>query len=160
MNYILKLISLCIVVLFVFNSCENKQQLDIKVANQIITLSNLATISSEIKQSASDEEIEFFINSLTRLGNTPDSIVGKTVAQLIEGQRKYYREELGKTLIGTGTRVELFLNHRFHYHGIQFLDEDPKQPKNNIVFDVSNISDKEIKRIEGNLSYSVSNMSS
>ena len=153
MNYTLKLISLCFVVALVFNSCDNKQKLDVKVANQVVTLSNLATISSDLKQFASDEEIELFINSITRLGNTPDSILGKTVAQLIEGQRNYYREELEKTLIGSGTRIELFLNHSFHYYGIQFLDEDPNQPKNNIIFDVTNRSDREIKRVEGNLSF-------
>ena len=153
MNYILKLISLCFVAIMILNSCNDKQKLDTKIAKQQITKTNLAKISEEMQKTASNENIEYFVNAITRLGNTPDSIVGKTVSQLIEEQKKYHRDELGKTLLGTGARVELFLNHIFHYYGIQFLDDDPNQLRNNVVFDVTNISDKEIKRLEGHLSF-------
>jgi len=124
-----------------------------KIANQQITKTNLVAISEEMQKIANEEDIENFVNAITRLGNTPDSIIGKSVQQLIDNQKKYYRDELEKTLVGTGTRISLFLNHQFKYHGIRFLDEDPKQPINDIVFEITNISDKEIKRIEGNLSY-------
>jgi len=123
------------------------------VANQTITHSNLSKISSDLKETASDEIIELFISAITRLGNTPDSILGKTVTQLIEEQKKHNREELEKTLIKAGARIELFLNHKFHYHGIQFLDEDTNKPMNNLIFDITNISDKGIKKIAGNLSF-------
>ncbi len=148
----LKLILLCFVAVCLGAACNN-QTLDPKIANQKITKTNLAQISEEMQKKATDEDIEYFVNAITRLGNTPDSIIGKSVQQLIEEQKKYYRGELEKTLVGTGTRVALFLNHQFKYHGIRFLDEDPNQPKNDIVFEITNISDKEIKRIEGNLSY-------
>jgi 2-keto-3-deoxy-6-phosphogluconate aldolase len=45
------------------------------------------------------------------------------------------------------------LNHQFRYRGIQFLDNDPTQLKNNVIFEITNTSDKEIKRIEGHLSF-------
>lgn len=148
----LKKILIVIVATYLFAACNN-QTLDSKIANQQITKTNLSTISEEMQTSASDEDIEYFVNAITRLGNTPDSIIGKSVQQIIDEQKKHYRNELEKTLVGTGTRISLFLNHQFKYHGIRFLDEDPKQPINDIVFEITNIADKDIKRIEGNLSY-------
>ena len=150
---LLKLISLCIVAIVIFNGCDNKQTLNSEIANQVITKSNLADLSLEMQKNASNEDIEYFVNAITRLGNTTDSIVGKTIKQLIEEQKNYYRNELEKTLIGSGARISLFLNHKFVYRGIQFLDDDPKQFKNNVVFEITNTSERDIKRVEGHLSF-------
>ena len=153
MNNIFKLFFVSFVIIAILNSCDDKQTLDPKIANQQVTKTNLIELTSEMQSTASDEDIDFFVNAITRLGSTPDSIIGKTIKQLIDEQKEFYRSELEKTLLGTGARITLFLNHKFHYRGVQFIDDDPKQLKNNIVFEITNTSDVNIKRIEGHLSF-------
>ena len=104
-------------------------------------------------ENLSNEDAELFINAITRVGNHKDSIVGKTILELINNQKQFVRERTNDILRNSGARISLFLNHKFEYIGIQFEDSDSKNKINNIVFEIQNTSDKPIKKIEGRLQF-------
>jgi hypothetical protein len=148
-------IFLLTIVVFIFASCNNNKKLNYEIANQKITNSNLITITEQIANDNSfkQEDIELFINAITRFGNERDSIIGKTVSQLIDEQRDFALNRVVETLKSSGARITLFLNHKFNYEGIKFDIDSQKRKINAIVFDITNTSDKEIKQVEGVLQF-------
>jgi len=143
------------VVGFALFSCVDSKKPNPKIANQKITNSNLITISEQIANdnSFAREDIELFINAITRLGNDRDSIVGKTVNQLIAEQKQFAFKRVTETLKSSGARITLFLNHKFNYVGIKFEEDSLNRKINSIVFEITNTSDKEIKLVEGVLQF-------
>jgi len=140
---------------FIFVACGDNKKPNHKIANQKITNSNLITITEQIANdnSFSQEDIELFINAITRLGNDRDSIVGKTVSGLIAEQKKFVFNRIAETLKSSGARITLFLNHKFNYIGIKFEVDSLDRKINAIIFEVTNTADKEIKLIEGVLQF-------
>jgi hypothetical protein len=155
MKTFFKLLPLLVVVC-IFTSCNNdKDVLSSEIANTVLTKSNLQTIADNIVKdnTISDSNIELFVNAITRLGNYPDSLIGKSVGQLIQEQKNFAYKRDQDALISASARIALFLNHKFIYAGIVFQDEDPENKLNNIVFDVTNNSGKEIKKLTGILQF-------
>jgi len=120
-----------------------------------INRTNLSEIAEKVANATAitKEEKEFFINALTRFADEPDSIIGKTAAQLANSEKEIAMQQLSEVLNNTGSRVQMFLNHQFQYEGIKFDDNDPDNKINNIIFTITNTADRPIKRIEGNLSF-------
>ncbi len=151
----LKLLSLLVAAVVFFTACNNQKndELTSPVAKEKITLHNLEDISNKIAadSSFSQENIEYFINAITRVGAEKDSLVGKTIAEIISSQKKFLKDRTIETLKNSGARISLFLNHTFHYAGINFNDADKNNKINNLVFDIKNTSDKVIKKVEGRL---------
>ena len=140
--------------LFVFDACT-KKTIDPKIASIIINKNNISTIAEDLSKSTkvANEDIEYFISAITRFGDNPDSLIGKSVENLIEEEKIRNKNMLNESLLNTGSRITLFMNHKFRYVGIQFNDTNPEKKMNNIVFDIFNISDKNIKRVEGHLTF-------
>ncbi len=141
-----------------FVACSSEKEVDINssnVANTKITLHNLEEVSNKLAEAEniSTRDIELFVNALTRLGSEKDSIVGKTVSEIVASQKRFLKDRASEVLRNSGARISLFLNHTFKYVGIQFNDEDPQNKINNIVFEVLNTSDKPIKKLEGRLQF-------
>jgi len=148
-------IFLLVIMGFIFVSCTDSKKPNPKIANQKITSSNLIAITEQIANDNSfkHEDIELFINAITRFGNDRDSIIGKTVSQLIAEQKKFAFNRVAETLKSSGARITLFLNHKFNYVGIKFEVDSLDRKINAIVFEVTNTSDKEIKLLEGVLQF-------
>jgi hypothetical protein len=155
MKILFKLLPLLVVVC-IFTSCNiDKDVLSSEIANTIITKSNLQTIADNIVKdnTISNANIELFVNAITRLGNYPDSLVGKSVGQLIQEQKNFAYKRDQDALVSASARIALFLNHKFNYAGLIFQDDDPKNKLNNIIFDVTNNSGKEIIKLTGILQF-------
>lgn len=149
-------ISLIFTLIIAISACKNdKNAINSEVANKKITIHNLQEIAEQVANDPnfSQENMELFINALTRLGAEKDSIVDKTVVELIENQRKFLRERTAEATINSCSRIALFINHKFEYIGISFNDTNESRKINEIIFDVTNISDKEIKKVEGELQF-------
>jgi hypothetical protein len=155
MKLYLKLLIVFVLTATISCSENSDKKINSEVANQQITINNLQNIAENIANDAnfSQENIELFINALTRFGGNKDSIVGKTVQQIIDEQNKFLKERSVEALKASASRINLFLNHTFTYIGISFDDADANKKINNIVFDLENSSDKEIKKVEGKLQF-------
>ncbi len=149
------------VLALLFVSCNKKDEniSSSAIGKTKITLHNLEEVTAKLSndKKVNTRDIELFINGLTRLGGVKDSIVGRTVADIVNSQEAFLKARASKVLENSGARINLFLNHNFKYVGIQFNDADPKNKINNIVFDVKNTSDKPIKKIAGRLNFYLPN---
>ncbi|MDR0927088.1 MAG: hypothetical protein LBO69_04910 [Ignavibacteria bacterium] len=152
MNRIYTIITLSLFLILV--ACDNNS-LPSQISSLKITNKNLQSIVEQMNsdESVSNENKELFINAISRFGDVQDSIVGKTVGEIIVEQEKYVSDRIAEALVNTGARVNLFINHRFQYLGIKFIDSIPTQKKNNLVFTLQNTSDKVIKHLEGILQF-------
>jgi len=121
----------------------------------VITHYNLNKIAEELKTNPSytHQDFEYFVNALTRLADSPDSIIGQTPRSLINIEKNIANEQISNVLLNTCSRVSMFLNHQFHYEGIKFDDSDPNDKINNIIFTISNTSNQTIQKIEGALTF-------
>lgn len=146
---------LIIISSLLFLGCGKSSKSDSAALNKKITLHNIEEITKEIieDKNISSSDIELFINSITRLGATQDSILGKTAKELIDSQEDFLRDRDNEILSNTSTRINLFLQHLFKYEGITINDQDKNNRLNNIIFTIANTSDKPIKKIEGLLSF-------
>lgn len=148
--------SLIFALLVAISACQkDKNAISSEIANKKITIHNLQEIANQMKndKNFSQENMELFINALTRLNGDKDSIVGKTVAQLINEQKNFLLSRTTDILEHSCARITFFLHHKFEYIGIRFNDSNKSQKINEIVFDLTNTSDKEIKKIEGVLQF-------
>lgn len=137
-----------------FNACSY-QKSNSKVLKDTIKVDNLSQIAEKIKEdkTISDDEIELFSTGLARLSVHRDSILGKTVGDVIEKQRQYQRDANFKSLEGNAIYIEMMLNHAFKFFAINPQDADTVKI-NNVIVDIQNRSaDKTIKSIKGALDF-------
>lgn len=142
----------------VISACTKGEFSNSTTMQEQITLHNLGDISQKVKNEPSftKEEIELFANGLVRLAANKDSVVGKTVLDIIKSQKQFVRSRSLSFCENTISRVDLALNHKFHYVGFQPRDEG-KQSVDVIVFEITNTSDKDIREVEGALQFYTQN---
>lgn len=145
---------LLILIGFVISACTKSEFSNSTTMQEQITLHNLADIAQKVKNEPSftKEEIELFTNGLIRLAVNKDSVIGKTVLDVVKSQKQFVRSQSAVFCERTASRVDLAVNHKFHYVGLQPRDDD-KQAVDVIVFEITNTSDKEIRNIQGALQF-------
>ncbi len=151
MNYVkILLFSICAVIFL--NSCQQDQQSPI--LNEVITKDNIAKLPGKISSDKlfSKEEIDLFSTSLARMVMNKDTVIGKTVAEVINKETELQRNNSMTGLAGSLARFEILQNHKFKYIGLLPKD-DAEQPMDIIVYELTNTSDKEIKNIAGSLQF-------
>lgn len=134
------------------SSCSNKGQSGI--LKEVITKDNFVNIVQNMKndKSLSIEELDLFEKGLARYGANVDSLIGKSVGQVIELQRNYIKDYQLNTLLAQANNLSIHMNLSFIYIGVQKDDKDTM--KSNILhFDVKNKSNEAIKRVEGNFEF-------
>lgn len=145
--------------LFVFvgiiiSGCTKQEFTNTNIMSEKITLHNLPEIAKKIKAepALTKEEIELFTNGLVRLGTVKDSVVGKTVLDIIKSQKEFVLQQSKAFCENTASRVDLAINHKFTYIGYQPLEQNGQQI-NAIIFEITNLSDKEIRFVRGQLNF-------
>lgn len=153
----MKVLKITLLILSVFSiliftqSCGSKSSSPI--LNEVISVDNIVTIAEKAKndQNLTQEEIDLFANGLAALSMSKnDSLFGKTVADVIEYQKKAQKESSISGLLTAATRAEMNLSHKFQL--LQFSRLDSGDNKTNVItFRISNLTDKPIKNIQGYL---------
>jgi len=143
-----------LVAILSLSSCVEKEYSNSKVLQEKISLHNLTDIIQKVKSDnqITKEEIEYFTNGMLRLSSNKDSVVGKSVAEIIKKQREYVHNQSLTFFERTISRVNLGINHKFNYIGLQVRDAD-NQMTDVIVYEITNTSDKEIKNVKGLLQF-------
>ncbi len=146
-----KLSLLAIIVVFagIFNSCDDSKT-DSQYAEEKITKNNLYSLAQKLTEEnkLSREDIQLFTGAINRLGLNADSIVGKTVAELISAQDEFAKQQEFKQMTSILAKAEIIVNHSIKYIGMKPLDTLEKS-YDYLVFEITNKSDKEIANLMG-----------
>jgi len=120
------------------------------ILQEKITKENLYQIAQNIynEKKLSREQIDLFNSAINRYGLTPDSIIGKTVEELITKEDQILWQNSAKQLVATLAKVQILSDHKIKYLGMQTQDKDTTR-LDIIVFEITNSSNKDIADIEG-----------
>jgi hypothetical protein len=145
-----------VVVLFIFlisfDSCSDKGSSGIK--KEVITKDDFVEIIQKMQndKALTIEDLDLFTKGISRYGANFDSLMGKTVGQVIESERDFIKDYQLKTLLAQANNLSIHMNLYFKYIGVQKDDNDTLK-KNILHFDVKNKSNVPIKRVEGKLEF-------
>ncbi len=148
-------IILALISILIITACqpENKES---KLMNEIVTKSNITDLFKKLREDKDFRtlDFEFFTNGMTRLVTmNVDSLLGKSVREIIDMQENFERDKMAATAANQATRIELVMNHAFNYVGFKPTEVEDINKKmkdiNVLVFDITNKSDKEMVNIEG-----------
>jgi hypothetical protein len=119
-----------------------------------ITKDNLSTIAKQIMDETvmSKEDAALFNSAVNRLGLTPDSILGKTVGELIANENSLAQKNVYDQMFATLTKAEILMKHKIKYLGLKAFDTLDKS-YDYLVFEVTNTSDKNIASVDGQLRF-------
>lgn len=149
------LILLAAMMLFCLNACNSSDERSYQsLVSEKITNENLNRLASKASQSEmSNSDKNLFAAGLMRYANNPDSLIGKTINDVIAKQQEYESEIAQRNVDEAAARLALFMNHSFKYLGVKYDDTNPAQKKNKLVFQVTNKSNKDIAHIFGTLTF-------
>lgn len=140
------------IISFILFSCSGEKKS--ALLDEVITKNNLISIYERLKsdKDISIEELEMFSNGLSSYNFSIDSVLGKKVWDIIEKQRANKRDYILKILNTQSANFQIHMNLGFKYLGVQKADSDNVQT-NILHYELSNKSDKPIKKIEGDLEF-------
>ncbi|HRP02130.1 MAG TPA: hypothetical protein PLE30_05715 [Candidatus Kapabacteria bacterium] len=155
MKYLSRLL-IIIALPILFIAC-NKQEdsLDSKIYDQKFTAENIQDL---IKQVANDkgisrEKMDILTAGITRLAALKrDTIVGKTLNDVIKIEEDFLRQRSIATLNAQGVKVNLVHNHEFKFVGLMPRDTMDKS-FNLLVIEITNKGKKEMTNIQGTLQF-------
>jgi hypothetical protein len=142
-------------VLLVLFAISCSKEADSPVLNEVISASNLSDISSKIAtdNNISREDIDYFSNGVARLSMiSADSLIGKTVKEVIEHQKRITHESSVNSLKIATSRAQINLCQKFQILTFEPLDS-ADQLTNVISFRISNLTDKKIINLQGYLNF-------
>jgi hypothetical protein len=136
--------------LFVFACSDQKSSF----LDEKITKDNLNSIAKQImdEKLMSKEDASLFNSAVNRLGLTPDSILGKTVGELIANEDALAQKSVYDQMYATLTKAEILMKHKIKYLGLKPFDTLDKS-YDYLVFEVTNTSDKNIATVDGQLRF-------
>ncbi len=138
--------------MFTLVGCEQKKP-ESAVYKEKITEDNIMEIADKIAEDKSIDknEIEYFLNGMERLVNL-DSLIGKTVKEVIEEQKELVREVSIKSLKISAARQEMNMD-----MGIEFKQklkaENDTINVDGVFFIIKNKSDKTINTVKGKIRF-------
>ncbi|HRS01520.1 MAG TPA: hypothetical protein P5545_03115 [Bacteroidota bacterium] len=120
------------------------------VLQEKLTKENLYQIAQNIynEKKLTRDQIDLFNSAINRYGLTPDSIIGKTVGELITKEEQNLWQNSAKQLVATLAKVQILSDHKIKYLGLQPQDKDTLK-LDIIVFEITNTSNKDIQDLEG-----------
>jgi len=142
------ILSLIASVVFIGFGCSSQK--NSPVFKEIIKNENLTEIVKKVKDDKviSKEDIDLFANGLARLSLMKDSVVLKTVGQVIESQKEFQKRVSLQGLDRSAVRAEMAFSHSFKFLNMKFFDTDTAK-SNILFFRFSNLSDQDIENIQG-----------
>jgi hypothetical protein len=128
-----------------------------KLLDQTITKTNLPEIVNSLKSenTMSFDDIALFSNAVGRLSNIKiDTLIGKSVKEVIEMQKEFLKENNFEQLSITTARVAMNMNYEIKYLGLQVVKDTIKGDEgNNILYEIKNRQGQAIKKFSGFLQY-------
>lgn len=115
-----------------------------------VTKDNLYSLAKKIsdENKMSREDIQLLTGAVNRLGLNADTIVGKSISELIKMQDEFIRQQEFKQMVSILAKAEIIANHTIKYIGLKPLDTLGNS-YDYIIFDVTNNSGKSIKELTG-----------
>jgi hypothetical protein len=152
MKRLFGLLAITIISSILLFSCEQRTS---PLMNEKINRENLVEIADKMvdDKSISQEEITLFAAGLQRYTGQSDSLIGKTVGELIKEQKEMLRDQTAKNLSQNINNVRLRLYHEFRYNGIFIADDEQRGDFNRVDYQITNLGDKPIKEITGALQF-------
>jgi hypothetical protein len=129
-------------------SCSNEEKSSL--LQEKITKENLYQIAQKIynEKKMPREQIDLFNSAINRNGLTPDSIIGKTVEELIAKEEQTLWQNSARQMVATLAKVQILSDHKIKYLGLQPQDQDTNK-LDILVFEITNTSSKDISNING-----------
>ncbi len=152
------IVVLSLIIVLVLTSCEPGAK-ESQLYGEIITKTNISDIFKKLRtdKDFTTQDFEYFTNGMTRLVTlSEDSLMGKTVAQVINEQKLSERDQVAAYAANQAIKVELVLNHEFKYLGMKPTTIDGKDSVKEVdflVYELMNKSDKEIIEVRGMLQF-------
>jgi len=142
-------IVLIVVLVGLISSCGDQNPKS-QYLSEKITKNNLYSLAQKIadENKMSREDIQLLTGAINRLGVNADSIVGKSVSDLINIQEEFLRQQDFKQMVSILAKAEIIANHTIKYIGMKPLDTLGNS-YDYLIFDVTNNSDKSIKELIG-----------
>jgi hypothetical protein len=139
-----------ICLLLMISGCS--QQQESKLMKEVIKEDNFVELVSKIREDKSftKDDIEYFVAALDRVRFVKDSVLGKTVGQIVETQKNIMREASLKNLNIYATREEMYFKMQMRFTQKLKLEKDTLN-LNGIEFFVKNTSNKDITGIAGKI---------
>jgi hypothetical protein len=136
------------VIALAFTSCAEKADTPLK--SEVFQMDNLSELVTKIKadQKFSKEDLDFFTAALSRNIQTPDSINGKKIGDIIDSQKEFLRKSSITSF--TNTVIASTVNSR--YVGWE-PDTVNKGNISGFKIYMKNRSKKDIKRVFGRLNF-------
>lgn len=146
MKFYFRALPLIAFAMVIFACSEKKSSL----LNETVQKDNLVEISDKIAEDKdmTREQINFLSAGLDRMSRFQDSVVGKTVGEIIEAQKKYVHELSARELKINATQAQIAFTHGFKFNKLIKVDNDTMQA-NVFTFALSNNADKSIKNVQG-----------
>ena len=144
---------LLLAVLVIVSACNNEPKSPL--LNEVVTTSNIVEVGDKVTtdELMTNDEINLFINGLNRMINTPEcEFNGKSVGEIIELQEADARTKLQTSVGQLVNRLALNANHSFKL--LNIFPYDTLESYNTVFkYEVTNKSDKNIKKIVGSLAF-------
>ncbi len=152
-------IILSIIFVLLIAGCQPKAK-ESKLLGEVVTKTNVTEIFKKLRDDMdfTAQDFELFTNGMTRMVTmSVDSLMGKSVGQIIEIQRNFERDQIASTAANQATKIELVMNHEFKYVGMKPTQIDDKDKNKKeidfLIYEITNKSEKEMTNIEGVLQF-------
>lgn len=152
------IIVVSLIIVVILTGCEPGAK-ESKLYSEIITKTNISDIFKKLRDDKdfTSQDFEYFTNGMTRLVTlAEDSLMGKSIAQVIGEQKSFERDQIAATAANQAIKVELVLNHDFKYVGLkptQLDNKDSVKEVDFMVYEIANKSGKEISNVQGILQF-------
>lgn len=125
-----------------------------EILNEVVTKHNLIELSRKIKsdKGIDKDDVNNLMNAFVRLINIKNELVGKTLSQILENQNAFEKIQLADRLVQTSSRIEMLINHSFHFLGLE-KNDNAEHLNDILVYEITNTSDRNIVSVEGVLEF-------
>ncbi len=146
----LKAVSLFVIAagLYSCNQAEPKSP----VLKEIFSENNITEIAKKIENDnlISLKDITLLNQGIARLSGVKDSIVGKTVGDIIVSQESLSRQATLQGLKNTALKTEVNLTHTFKFQNLEMKDNEQDNVYANVItFTIKNTSSQAITNLQG-----------
>lgn len=136
-------------------SCSQQNQEPASRSNILkFSEDNFVEIINKIKEdpTMTREQLTLFTNGIARMGTQTDSLVGKTVGEIIQLQKDYLRRSALTSMLSTSMNI----HHGFGLLGWEPVEQEGKQ-FDVFKYAIQNKSDKNLEVVEGLLKFYTNN---
>lgn len=146
------LFALALALSFSLLSCE-VDEYSAPVFEVKFTESNVMELCEKVKAEPdiTAETLTYLSNGIQRLSFVKDSLIGKTVKDVIESEKEYVKEFARNQMMNTAGIAVLKLQTENSFYGVTKAEDDQQRDYNRLYFLFKNNSNKAIDKIAGEM---------